>query len=453
MIMKKKLLALMLILVLVCTGLVGCGGGSSTEADEGTQTSGGKTELVLWMTYGDDSYDGLEKLVEMFNAQSEEYHLTMEYGGTTTETIQKLNSLDKEFYPSLFTGSPDVLYEYANAGYVTSLQGYLDEDDDNWDEDIIAAAKKAYTDKNGDMVGGILGISAKGWMVNVDMLKEAGYTLDDITSMEKVAEITKAAHDKGLCKYGYTPYSGNEIVDILTYQGVDVFDGNNGYADSISKCLYTEGDTHEALSKLMKLYASMGDAFYYGGGGSSGTSMFVNKQMLFWGCTNSFVYTLADMSMDFEWAFVPYVGVDDNATYKDCAMAEGTGLFIADTGNEAEMQGAYEVIKYFATPEAQMAWCTYRGYIPFTNEALASSEWTTWRDESFPSATVLEEQMMNNTTDIKLPYSQIGKTLIENSGKLHSKISSDPNGDIEQYIKEVTENLNQAIEIMNLRGQ
>lgn len=448
--MKKKLLTLMFAFVLVCMGLTGCGGSSS---EDGSKTSSGKTELVLWMTYGDDSYDGLEKLVDMFNEQSEDYHLTMEYGGTTTETIQKLNSLGKESYPSLFTGSPDVLYEYANAGYVTPLQEFLDKDDDQWDDDIIGAAKKAYTDKNGDMVGGILGISAKGWMVNVDMLKEAGYTLDDITSMEKVAEITKAAHDKGLCKYGYTPYSGNEIVDILTYQGVDVFDGDNGYADSISKCLYTEGETHTVLSKLMKLYAGLGDAFYYGAGGSSGTSMFVNKQMLFWGCTNSFVYTLSGMNMDFEWAFVPYVGVDDNAKYKDCAIAEGTGLFIANTGDEAEMQGAYEVIKYFSTVEAQLAWCTYRGYIPYTNEALKNEGWTTWRDASFPSATVLEEQMMNTTSDIKLPYSQIGKTLIENTGKLHSKISSDPTGDIETYIKEVTENINQAIELMNLRGQ
>lgn len=451
--MKKKLLALMLVFVLACTCLAGCGGGGGSEEGEGSKTPDGKTELTLWMTYGDDSFDGLEKLVDMFNEQSEDYHLTMEYGGTTTETIQKLNSLDKEFFPSLFTGSPDVLYEYANAEYVTSLQDFLDKDEDQWEDDIIGAAKKAYTDKNGAMVGGILGISAKGWMVNVDMLKEAGYTLDDITSMEKVAEITKAAHDKGLCKYGYTPYNGNEIVDILTYQGVDVFDGDNGYADSISKCLYNEGDTHTALNKLMKLYAGLGDAFYYGGGGASGTSMFVNKQMLFWGCTNSFVYTLADMNVDFEWAFVPYVGVDDNAEYKDCAIAEGTGLFIANTGDEAEMQGAYEVIKYFSTPEAQLAWCTYRGYIPYTNEALNSEGWTTWRDASFPSATVLEEQMMNTTSDIKLPYSQIGKTLMDNSGKLHSKISSDSSADVDKYIDEITENINQAIELMNLRGQ
>lgn len=448
--MKKKLLALSLVFILCCTGLIGCGG---SPDGEGSKTSSGKTELVLWMTYGDDSYDGLEKLVEMFNEQSEDYHLTMEYGGTTTETIQKLNSLGKESYPSLFTGSPDVLYEYANSEYVVSLQDFLDEDEDQWEDDIFEAAKKAYSDKDGNMVGGILGVSAKGWMVNVTMLEAAGYTLDDITSMEKVAEITKAAHDKGLCKYGYTPYNGNEIIDVLTYQGVDVFDSDNGYGDSITKCLYTEGDTYTSLSKLLKLYAGLGDAYYYGGGGANGTSMFVNKQMLFWGCTNSFVYTISDMNIDFEWAFVPYVGVDDNAEYKDCVIAEGTGLFIANTGDEAEMQGAYEVIKYFSSVEAQNAWCTYRGYVPYTSEALNSEGWTTWRDENFPSATRLETQMMNTTSDIKLPYMQIGKTLMEQSGKLLSKISSDPTADVNTFIEQITENINQSIELLNLRGQ
>lgn len=450
--MKKKLLALMLVLALMCTGLVGCGGsGSGDSEDAGNST--GKTELVLWMTYSDDSFDGLEQLVDMFNESSDEYHLTMEYGGTTTETIQKLNSLDKEFYPSLFTGSPDVLYEYSNGGYVVPLQDYLDKDDEQWEEDILDVAKKAYSDKDGVLQGGILGISAKGWMVNVDMLKAAGYTLDDITSMEKVAEITKAAHDKGLCKYGYTPYNGNEIVDILTYQGVDIFDGENGYGDSITKCLYNEGETHASLNKLMNLYAGLGDAFYYGGGGASGVSMFTNKQMLFWGCTNSFVYTLSDMNLDFEWAFVPYVGVDDNAKFKDCAIAEGTGLFISNTGDEKEMQGAYEVIKFLSSPEPQLAWCTYRGYIPYTNECVNSEEWLTWRNENFPSAEKLTTQLINTPDDLRLPYCQIGKTLMSESSKLHSKISSDATANVDTYINEVTESLNQAIELMNLRGQ
>ena len=75
--MKKKLLALGLVLVLMCTGLVGCGGsGSGDGEDAGNST--GKTELVLWMTYSDDSFDGLEQLVDMFNESSDEYHLTME---------------------------------------------------------------------------------------------------------------------------------------------------------------------------------------------------------------------------------------------------------------------------------------------------------------------------------------------------------------------------------------
>ena len=159
------------------------------------------------------------------------------------------------------------------------------------------------------------------------------------------------------------------------------------------------------------------------------------------------------MSLDFEWAFVPYVGVDDNAKFKDCAIAEGTGLFISNTGDEKEMQGAYEVIKFFSSPEPQLAWCTYRGYIPYTNECVNSEEWLTWRNENFPSAEKLTTQLINTPDDLRLPYCQIGKTLMSESSKLHSKISSDATANVDTYINEVTESLNQAIELMNLRGQ
>lgn len=458
--MKQKLLSLVLALALVCTGLMGCGDSSQEPQKEqpggnDPTPSGQKTELVLWMTYSDDGTEALNELVARFNESSEKYHLTMEYGGTVTEVRQKLKSMDKKYYPSLFTAAPDMLYEYAAADYIIPLQEFLDDDSEKWTEDIFDTVKRAYSDQDGNMVGGILGISAKGWMVNVDMLKEAGYMLEDITSMEKVALIAQTAHEKGLCKYGYTPYNGNEITDILTYQGVDVLDADNGYGGAVSKCLYLDGDTNQALTKLMELYAKLGQsgAYYYGAGGAGGVSLFANKQMLFWGCTNSFVYTLENMNLGFEWAFVPYVGVDEDAEYKDCVLAEGTGFFITDKGNEEEQQGAYEVIKFFAQPENQSTWCTFRGYLPFTSEAAKDEAWLAWKEEVFPSAEELMAKVINTPDSLALPYSQAMKSLNDENNKLHANISSDPNGDLEAYIRQAAQNIDQNIELLNLRGQ
>jgi radical SAM protein with 4Fe4S-binding SPASM domain len=114
------------------------------------------------------------------------------------------------------------------------------------------------------MLGGIMGVSTKGWFVNVDLLKKAGYTLEDITSFEKVAEIAQTAHKKGLCKYGYTPYESFEIQNMLCYQGIDIFDKENGFAGVPTKCLLGEGEAYSYMKKLTETYAKMAkDGTYY----------------------------------------------------------------------------------------------------------------------------------------------------------------------------------------------
>lgn len=453
----KKLSALLLIAALLLCGCVGgdTGDGPNGEVETAPRTEDGKIELVFWMTYSDGSYDGLNELVNQFNAASDKYVLRMEYGGTAENVRQKLRFLDRKDYPSLFSCAPNAICEFATAQHIVPLQEYLDKDSDKWADDIFDVVKKSYCDTEGNMIGGCLGVSVKGWMVNVDMLEDAGYTLNDITSFEKVAEISQAAHDKKLCTYGYAPYYGYDVLEILGYQGLDVLDNDNGYGGTPNKCLFNEGETGAAMSKLLNMYAdlSKGGALYYSGSGTADSSLFVNKQTLFWGCTNSFVYTLQDMNLGFEWAFIPVTGVDDNAEYKNCALAEGTGLFICDTGDEEEMQGAYEVIKFFAEPLSQLSWCTYRGYVPYTNAAVQKEEWTTWRDENFPSAEKLITSMMAAPEELRIPYSQVTVALVETCAQLVSNIYSDPDGDVAQYIKEATDKINDSIELINLRGQ
>ena len=452
--MKQKLLALILALTLVCTLLTGCGRGKADEegGKKGTTTDG-KTELVLWSVYIDDGVDALYSLVDKFNETSDKYHLTMEYGGSQSQMRQKLATYDKKYYPSLFMCEPAAIYDYENGGYVKPLQDFLDKDSDKWTDDIFDVAKMTYSNKDGKMLGGIMGISVKGYFVNVDMLKAAGYQLEDITSFEKIAEIAQAAYDKGLCKYGYTPYESYEMQNMLCYQGVDILDNDNGFSGDPTKCLLGEGETYASLKKMTEIYSKMSQngSYYYGAGGVSGASMFINRQLLFWAGTNSYVFNIKDVDLSFEWAFVPLVGVDENAKYKNCAMPEGTGLFIADTGDEAEMQGAYELIKFFAQPENQIEWCTYRGYVPYTNEVANSEGWLTWSAEYFPSSAALMEKIKNTPAELRLPYSPVAAAMNSACSRLSSMMSTDPKGDLDAFIQEITANVNKSINLLKMR--
>ncbi len=456
--MKRKVLTLLLALSLVCGSLAGCG-----EKEQGDKQGGGGNgesgeplELTLWCTYTEASTTVLKKIAEKFNQEHGEYHITIENTGSVNQYRTKLATLKKSDYPSAFFGVTSAISEYATASYVTPLQKYIDADEDKWTEDMYESVRRAYSDKDGNLIGGVMGLSTKGYMVNVTALEAAGYKLEDVTSFEKLAKIAQDAVDKGVIKYGYSVGDGTDIEDMLLYQGVDIVDGGNGYTGEVTKSLYTEGDTYAALKKLLSIQAELyknGGAYKNTGGTRGPQGLFTNGTLLFWTCTNSFVYELLDVTLDFEWAYIPHVGVDENAKYKNSAMVEGTGIFIANTENEAEMQGAYEFIKFLAKTENQVSWATYRGYLPYTKEAAASEEWQSYQKENFPSSVRLLEMIQNTSADLKFPYAELTTQILAADSDLNSFVMTDPSGDLDEYIGKAADTINDSIEVVNLRKQ
>ena len=450
--MKKKLLAGLLACVLACTGLVGCG--SSTE--NSGKTADGKIEVTLWSSYTAASNAKFEELVKEFNSENTKYKVSVQTGQAASGNRQKLSTSTPEYYPSLFMGTSNAIYEYAEASYVAPIQDFIDQDSEDFTAGMLASVRAAYSDTEGNLIGMPVGVSAKGYMVNLDVLEKTGYTVEDLTSFEKIVAAAQAAFDKGASEYGYIPSDGSEVLDMLLYQGVGIFDAENGHSGEITKSMYGEGDTNEALKKMAKLYAGMvesGACMKNTKGQDAGTATFVSGRSLFWSCTSSFVYEIEDVNVEFDWAFIPFQGVDENATYKESVLVEGTSIFIANTGDEEEMQGAYEFLKFLAEPENQIFWSTFRGYTPYTEEALASEEWITWRDEHYPSEAKLEEKFKVVNTELKFPNATITNKLLDASFQIVSNIIAEPNGDLNSYIEDAADTLNKSIEILQLRGQ
>lgn len=447
--MKKRLFTLLLTLLLACGVLAGCGDKKGQQAGKD-----GVTNLTLWCSYDEASTTVLEGIVDKFNEEYEQYNMKVENTGTTTTYRTKLMSLNKEDYPSAFFGVTNAMAEYTDASYVAPIQKYVDADEDKWTDDLLDNVKTAYSDLDGNLIGGVVGLSTKGYMVNVTAIEAAGYKLEDITSFEKVAEISQAIADKGILKYGYCIGDGNDLYDMLIYQGVDIFDGGNGYTGDITKCLYTEGDTNAALKKLLTLQAGLfknGAAYKNVGGTSAGMSLFVNKQVGFWVCTNSFVYEFSDLDIDFEWAFVPFTGIDENAKYKNCALTEGTGVFIANSGDEAQMQGAYEFIKFLARTENQVEWCTFRGYVPYTKAAAADEKWLSYQNDYYPSAGIVMQMMADTPKELRFPNTELMAHVLSANANIKSIIMTEPDTDLDQLIQNAAASINESIEIQNLR--
>lgn len=450
----KRCMALLLVLVMVAGVLCGCGGsgsGSEGSPEKEVAEEGGKVKLTLWSTYGTYGTRYMNTLIEKFNASQDQYVLESSSGLDASTIRAKMQSSKVENYPSLICGTSTTMTAYAEAEYVVPLQQFLDADSEDWNAGMFDAVRYAYSDQEGKMIGYPVGVSCNGYLINVDLLTEAGYTLDDLTSFEKIVEIATKAVKNGICKYGLAFYNGVDILDMMTMQGADIVDGGNGHSGEVTKSVLMEGESYASISKAVALISQMyrdGVALDYGYG-SDCSSIFKANDLLFWKCTNSSTHNVFTANSAIQWAFIPSVGIDDNAKFKGNALSEGTGIFICNTGNEKEMQGAYEFIKFLSQPENQNEFAQGIGYLPYTQEAM--EQYLPWAETNFPSAEKLLNMMAASPKELQLPYVAVGGEINLAFADLLGGLSVNPEGDTDAYIQDAEDAINAALKIYEMR--
>lgn len=449
----KRCVASLMVVMLMGGILSGCGQGKSGNSGSKNPGSSGAQKLVLWSTYGTYGTQYLQVIIDKFNDSQDDYVLEASSGLDAGTIRSKMQSSKVENYPSLICGTSTTMTAYAEADYVAPLQQFIDADSEDWNAGMFDVVRYAYSDQDGQMIGHPVGVSCNGYLVNVDLLKEAGYTVEDLTSFEKIAEIATAAVKKNVCKYGLSFYSGVDILDLLTMQGIDIVDGGNGYSGEVTKSLLTEGENNAALKKIVNLVSKMyqdGVALDYGYG-SDCTSIFKANDLLFWKCTNSSTHNVFTANSGIDWTFIPSVGIDENAKFKGSALSEGTGIFICNTGNEKEMQGAYEFIKFLSRPENQNYFAEGIGYLPYTEEA--SKDYMEWAKDNFPSAERLLSMLSNSPKELQLPYTAVGGEVALAFAELLGNISVNPKGDSDSYIEDASETIDAALKIYKMRKE
>lgn len=456
--MKKltKALLLFVLCMSMVLGLCACGG----KKEEGTTddyVEGDVIEIVLWYTSGSRSQAYVEKLIDKFNESQDTYWVTVQNNGDPGAIRTKLETTqDTANYPDIFLGQATATSYYDSVDYVTPIQEFIDKEEADWTTGIYENVKKTYQDLDGNMIGYPLGVSTSGYWVNVDALKAAGYTIDDITSFEKVAEIARAAVNKGVTKYGLsTMDTGVELMDMLTIQGVNYVNKDNGYSGTPSKVLLMEGETYDAYKKAAEIYAGLRKdnvAMEYGANVSSECfTLFNSGDLAMLYATNSWTHYVVEADVEFEYAFIPSVGVDENAKYKGHALSEGTGLYIANTGNERKMQGAYEFIKFWAQPENQSFYAQSLGYVPYTDEAFAQEDYQAWMQENLPSAQLIVDRIKSGPEELRTPYVEVFDEMLGVTKNLFSYISADPSSDLEENMKYAVEEFEEGFEMWKER--
>ena len=468
----KKTLCLLLVLLL-CAGLCACAGNESAPASNSTggedsagESSAGQTEvsedpfangpveIVWWTNYGALNVDYIQTRIDLFNESQEQYHVTIERQGGVNELKAKLQATEKQNLPAMFSGTPATTSYYVASGFTVPIQQFIDNDSEDWTEGLYDVIRTSYSDTEGNMYGYPFGVSCTGIWVNVDALTQAGYTLEDLTSFDKVAEAAAAIVNGGYTQYGVGFHkNGAYLSDMLSVQGVDIVDMDDGYSGDATKCLYTEGETYEALHEAMEIFSGLyqnGYGYTYGSDVNGEIiPLFSSGDIAMFYGTNSYAGKLITSNTSIDYAFIPMVGVNDQAEF-DGALSAGTGNYIADNGNTVQQQGAYELIKFLAQDEHQAYWCLQTGYVPYTESCAASEEYTAWMTEYFPSAGYVSEKMLSSSADLKGPYVSVANEMLTANVLLMEMVATNPGAEVDPYIQEASETITEALEIAAL---
>lgn len=412
-------------------------GGTAAGTQNGNTTgkdSGGKRTLQFWCGFGQPSYNTCLSIADDFNASQNKYVVKVSYNGDSSELRTRLMTLSKSKRPTVFFGTPLTIAQYAENDFCVPLQKFYKDDPDKWADDMYANVRTAYSDKNGNLIGSPVGLSLSGWGVNVDKLAAIGKSVKDCTSFETICGFAKTAKEKGLVTYGITFNQGQDVHDMLRVQGKDIVDKSNGFGGTPTKSLLKDAKTTgPAFKKLATLMADLyknGVAHTYTAGqsGHSFASLFKNGDVLFWSNTNSYIGTMLSNvgKPNFNYDFIPTTGIDEQAAHKGESLCEGTGLFIADNGSEADAKGGYELIKFFASVPEQEKFCTQTTYMPFTKSAAASKKIADYHKtiKFDAAAATIRQRLEKSTKDIRGTYAALGNEMTQSLGDFTCAIST-----------------------------
>ena len=185
------------------------------------------------------------------------------------------------------------------------------------------------------------------------------------------------------------------------------------------------------------------------------------------------------LSVDFDWIMEPSIEAYNHISVRDrfgplrtwerineaipaldpkCNLSKLRTLyfFLLDKGKTVMYQTAPVMLDnliadLFAKPENQIFWCTFRGYTPYTKEALESQEWITWRDANHPTELALEAPLQDENMELRFPNVPLTTKLLTVNKELTSFIMTDPNGDLDSYIKQTADSVNQSVKMLNAR--
>lgn len=370
--MKKRLLPLLLALTLVSGTFAGCGKSADSDASKSTSGSGKVVELTFWHAMGGAGGDTINKLVDNFNSNHKDIHVTAQFQGTYDDAINKLKSSMQG------NAGPDVVQIYdigtrfmIDSGYAAPIQTFIDAE--KFDTSSLEPNLLAYYSVDKKLYSMPFNSSTPILYYNKNAFKEAG--LDPAKPPKNFSEIeeyakklTKKSGDK-VSQYGFSmAIYGWFFEQLMGKQGLPYANNGNGRQGKATAVDFDKnGGGIKIMNEWQKLYES-GNFGNFGRKPADTQNAFIaGRAAMIFESTAALKSMMNGISGRFEigTAYLPSLSDSD----KGGVSIGGGSLWAIDNKNDAKKKASWEFIKFMVSPEQQVIWNQGTGYFPVTKKA------------------------------------------------------------------------------------
>ena len=354
----KKLTSLALSAALMTGLMTGCGSTKSASTEEIVTEITEPVEITFWHAMNGDLEKTLQNLTDKFMESNKNITVTLQNQSSYPDLQQKITATtaSPKDLPTLTQAYPHWMVNAVQDELLVDLKPYIENEtigDTNYNN-ILEGFRKG-SEIDGKVYGMPFNKSTEVIWYNKTLFDELG--LEVPTTFEEFAQVSKTITEKkGIVGAGfdslnnfYTTYLKNKGVDFNSETDVtsaESVEAANYYLDGVKEGYFRIAGTDNYLS---------------GPFAAEQLGMYVGSN-----AGESFVKQGVDGKFEIGVAAYPAESV----------MQQGTDLYMFSNATPEQRTAAFEFLKFLTSTENQVTWGVETGYIPATQDAITTEDYT-----------------------------------------------------------------------------
>ncbi len=414
----------------------------------------GPVEITFWHAMGGVNGEAITAMIDDFNAQYEgKIKVNYEYQGAYDDAFAKIKAAGISSIPCDIMQVYDIGTRFMiDQGWAKPMQEFIDAE--GFDASVIEPNIAAYYTVDGTLYSMPFNSSTPILYYNKTAFEKAG--LDPNTppkNFDEIYEMSKKITESGAAKYGFGMGNYGWFFEQWTGKmGKNYVNNNNGrgvdYATAVE--FDSNGAGHDILSVWKKFVADEATAIapYLNQGNDDAKQAFINGDIaITLESTAALKTLLTNVGDSFEIGvgFFPNINADDVGG----VSVGGGSLWAFKTGDADREAATWEFVKFMTNPENQAFWNARTGYFPVNVKAQETEAFKA-NVAQYPQFQVALDQLHSSAPQyaggLLAVFSQARALVQSYTEKLvHHEIE-----DVDECVKQLAAEINEAIEMYNL---